>query len=321
MIVYFWGTRGSLPTSATAAIIESKIFKAVRISRAHTLDTDGEIKKFIRDELPFSIRGGFGGNTSCVEIMGGRENIICDAGTGLRDFGNHFMKTGMKGEKKLSNVFNIFISHPHWDHIQGFPFFTPAYIPGNRINIYGCHTNLKEIFTAQQNPPFFPVPLSEMNSEIFFHIMDPGKVYDIAGMNVTCIRQNHPGGSFGYSFVKDNKKVVYSTDCEHKNDADSESYEFIEFFKNADLLIFDAQYSLLDAVDSKENWGHSSNLIGVELAVRSNVKRLSLFHSDHTYDDESLSQFLNDTREYLKIHDCSSSLEICLAYDGMEIEI
>jgi len=115
--------------------------------------------------------------------------------------------------------------------------------------------------------------------------------------------------------------VVYSTDSEHKEDAEVEDYVFIEFFKNADLLIFDAQYTLLDAVDGKENWGHSSNLSAVELAVRSGVKRLCLFHSEHTYDDESLDQFLNDTREYLKIHDHTYPLKIYLAYDGLEMEL
>jgi len=321
MQVHFWGTRGSLPASITTGTIETKIFKAIKMSQSYMLESDEAIKSFIRTELPFVVRASFGGNTSCVEIKGQDEYILCDAGTGLRDFGNYFMQTKLADRKNLTNIFHIFISHLHWDHIQGFPFFTPAFIPGNRIRIYGYHTDLEKTFINQQNAPSFPFPLKAMRSDISFHVMDPGKSYEIAGINVTGIKQNHPGDSYGYCFIKAGKKIVYSTDSEHKEEADDDNYEFIKFFRDADLLIFDAQYSLLDAVDTKENWGHSSNLLGVELAVRSGVKRLCLFHSEHTHDDESLNQFLNDTREYLKIHDSSSSLEIHLAYDGMELEI
>ena len=321
MQVYFWGTRGSLPTSITNKMIEAKIFKAVQASRAYTLETDEAIKNFIRDKLPFAVREGYGGNTSCVEIASGEDYVLCDAGTGLRDFGNHYMKAKKTGQNSLPNIFHIFMSHLHWDHIQGFPFFTPAFIPGNRIHVYGCHADLEQIFINQQNAPCFPVPLQAMRADIHFHVLQPGNSYDIAGINVTGIKQNHPGDSYGYSFVKDGKKVVYSTDSEHKESAKDDNYAFIEFFRNADLLIFDAQYSFLDAVDTKENWGHSSNILGVELAVRAGVQRLCLFHNEHTFDDEALDQFLNDTRKYLQILDGTSALEIYLAYDGLEIEI
>lgn len=321
MQIYFWGTRGSLPTSITNKMIEAKIFKAIQAARYHKLETDEEIKTFIRNELPFAVREGYGGNTSCVELRGGDEYVLCDAGTGLRDFGNYYMKAKMTGQKNLPAVFNIFISHLHWDHVQGFPFFTPAFAPGNKIHIYGCHADLEQIFINQQNAPCFPVPLQAMRADISFHVLQPGGSYDIAGINVTGIKQNHPGDSYGYSFIKDGKKVVYSTDAEHKESAKDDNYEFINFFQNANLLIFDAQYSFLDAVDTKENWGHSSNLLGVELAVRAGVQRLCLFHNEHTFDDEALDQFLNDTRKYLQILDSSSRLEIYLAYDGLEIEI
>ncbi|MBU0544207.1 MAG: MBL fold metallo-hydrolase [Proteobacteria bacterium] len=321
MQVYFWGSRGSLPASITAKSIETKIFRALKASRAHNLETDEDINTFIRNQLPFAVRMSYGGNTSCVEIKGQEEYILCDSGTGLRDFGDHYMKVEKAGRKNLPKVFHIFISHLHWDHIQGFPFFTPAYIPGHRIHIYGYHAGLEKSFVNQQDEPSFPVPLNEMSADISFHILEPGKAYEIAGISVTGIKQNHPGDSYGYCFSRDGKKVIYSTDAEHKEDSEDENYEFVSFFNNADLLIFDAQYSLLAAIEAKKNWGHSSNLLGVELAVRAGVKRLCLFHSEHTYDDDALDQFLNDTRNYLNIHDSSSPLEICLAYDGLEIEI
>ena len=322
MKVYFWGSRGSLPASITSAMIEAKIFKALQAAQSFCLSTDDAIKTFIHNELPFAVRGSYGGNTSCVEIRGLSEHVLCDAGTGLRDFGNHVLKTKkLTGQNDVPDVFHIFVSHVHWDHIQGFPFFTPAFIPGNRVHIYGFQAELEEAFVNQQNTPCFPVPLQAMRADISFHVLEPGRPYDIAGISVTGIKQNHPGDSYGYCFRQDGKKVVYSTDSEHKENSTEDSYEFIEFFQDADLLIFDAQYSFLDAVATKENWGHSSNIIGVELALRSGVRRLCLFHNEHTCDDEALDQFLSDTRKYLQLIDDSSPLKIYLAYDGLEIEV
>jgi len=274
MQIHFWGTRGSLPTSATTKMVEAKIFKALQAARSHRLETDEAIRTFMREKLPFSVRESYGGNTACVEIAGQAQYVLCDAGTGLRDFGNRYMKDRINGQENLSNIFHIFISHLHWDHIQGFPFFTPAYLPGHHIHIYGCHKALEQAFTLQQNTPCFPVPLTAMKADISFHVLEPDHPYNIAGLEVTAIRQCHPGDSYGYRFLKDGKKMVYSTDSEHQEGAHDDDYRFIDFFKNADLLIFDAQYSYLDAVDAKQNWGHSSNLLGVEVALRAGARRL-----------------------------------------------
>lgn len=321
MQVYFWGARGSLPAPITAGSIETKILKAIKASRFRDLETDQAIIDFIRMELPFAVKASYGGNTSCIEIRGQEEYVLCDAGTGLRDFGNHYMKGASEREKNLPKVFHIFISHLHWDHIQGFPFFTPAYIPGYRIHIYGYHAELEKSFISQQNEPFFPVPLKAMRADISFHVLEPDNVYEIAGMNVTGIKQNHPGDSYGYCFSRAGLKVVYSTDSEHEENWEDGNYKFLSFFNHADLLIFDAQYGLLTSIDAKKNWGHSSNLLGVELAVRAGVKRLCLFHTEHTSDDDELDKYLEDTRKYLNIHDGSSQLAIYLAYDGLEIDL
>jgi phosphoribosyl 1,2-cyclic phosphodiesterase len=318
MNVRFWGTRGSLPASITARQIREKISLAIRASRSHNLTTDNDIEAFIDRDLPFAVRGGYGGNTSCVEIGGGEGYVLCDAGTGIRDFGNAFMRSGKAGSH---NVFHLFLSHPHWDHIQGFPFFTPAFLPNQEIHIYGGHDEIEQVFDRQQGPPFFPVPFRALGATIVFHTLDPEQPHEIAGFAVRMFRQNHPGVSYGYSFVREGKKIVYSTDMEHGAESGEKDYLFIDIFRDADLLIFDAQYPLVDAIGPKETWGHSSNLLGVELAVRAGVKRLCLFHSEPTSGDEALDRFLAETREYLKIHDPSSPLRIDLAYDGLEIAL
>ncbi|MBF0459026.1 MAG: MBL fold metallo-hydrolase [Nitrospirae bacterium] len=314
MKVCFWGTRGSLPVSITADTVRAKLHRALKTARNFDVSTDETIETFINEQLSFSDWGSYGGNTSCVEIRDNSEYVLCDAGSGLRDFGNFIMKSG---RGKNSCVYNIFISHLHWDHIQGFPFFTPAFIPGNKINIYGFHTELRETFIRQQEYPNFPVPLKIMRAAIDFHVLELEKEYEIAGYKVTGMKQTHPGDSYGYSFVKDGKKIVYSTDSEHKDSA----LELIKFFDGADLLIFDAQYSLLDAIDTKENWGHSSNILGVELSVNANVKRLCLFHHEPAYSDETIEQIYNDTVEYSEIASPEHPVKVDMAYDGLEIDI
>ena len=317
MKAHFWGTRGSLPASVVAETIRAKIFKAIKASQGRSFHNDDAIRQFIDRELPFSVKGGYGTNTSCTEIINGEDYVICDAGTGLRDFGNYVMQQGAQKRQ----TFHIFLSHLHWDHIQGFPFFVPAYIPGNRVNIYGCHDYLEESFVTQQNFNNFPVPLKAMNSDIRFTVLDPGKPYEMGGFTVKALQQNHPGNSYGYRFEKAGKSIVYSTDSEHKQDIDNPNYSFIAFFRNADLLIFDAQYAFSESLLTKEDWGHSNNMSAVELSVRSGVKRLCMYHNEPAVDDATLEEFLEKTRRYLALYAESYPLIIDLAYDGMEIEI
>jgi len=305
-----------VPVSLTAKQVLSKITAAVEEAVHLNLSSAGDIERFIDEKLPFHVRGSYGGNTSCVEIRGGDEVVLCDAGTGLRDFGNHIMRS-----RPVIKEYNIFLSHTHWDHIQGFPFFVPAYISGNRINIYSFHNECEHVFQSQQQSLTFPVPLECMQAEKKFIILKPDREYDIAGFSVKGIKQNHPGDSYGYCFERQDKKVVYATDSEHKEDVWDNEQRIVNFFRNADLLIFDAQYSFFEAANVKENWGHSSNILGVELSVAADVKHLCLFHNEPLCDDENLDKFLQDTRNYLKIYSDTSPLKIDLAFDGLELDI
>jgi phosphoribosyl 1,2-cyclic phosphodiesterase len=319
MHVHFWGTRGSLPAEVSAEAVRRKIAGALKKAKKVVFERDEEIEAFMDRELPFSLRGTYGSNTACIEIGGGEEYVLCDAGSGLRDFGNHLLNSE-KGNKK-PHVFNIFLSHLHWDHIQGFPFFTPAYIPGNRVNIYGMHQDMENVFTAQQEPPCFPVPLSYMKAEIHFGLLVPGQEYEVGGFTVKGWKQNHPGDSFGYAFEREGKRIIYCTDSEHTGEVNKDGDPLLTQFDKADLLIFDAQYALSEALFIKENWGHSSNIVAVELSVKAGVKHLCLFHNEPTSSDERLDEFLEDTRRYLEIYASSSTLRIDLAYDGLLIEV
>ncbi|MDD3513852.1 MAG: MBL fold metallo-hydrolase [Synergistaceae bacterium] len=318
MKVFFWGARGSLPAAANTLNLGQKIFEALKRSRGRTLSRDDDIREFVEKELPFSVAGFYGANTSCVEITGGTEHVICDAGTGIRDLSRNLWATGTDGADVRPRIFNIFISHLHWDHIQGFPFFMQSYAEGNRIVVHGCHPYMKRAFLYQHKLANIRLPFK---ADIRFHRLEPGRQYDIAGFCVQPISQNHPGDSYGYRFQLQGKSVVYSTDCEHFEEVSEDDYRFVDFFRGADVLIIDAQYPLLDALSVKENWGHSNNMVAVELGVRAGVKRLCLFHSEPTVDDMALEVFLDGTRRYLEIYDPESSMTVDLAYDGMEIEV
>ncbi len=316
MEISFWGTRGSLPASIGFKDIKSKLKSALQLAVDEGLSKETDMDEFIENHLPFWVRGTYGTNTPCVEISDGKSSLIFDAGTGIRDLGLNKVN-----DRSISAPydFHIFISHPHWDHIQGFPFFIPIYMKGTRINIYGCHDNLERVFNIQQNAPFFPVKFSDLPSEITFNKLSPGQYHEINGFRVLPKEQRHPGSSYGYRIEKDGKIVVYSTDSEHKGEEDIT--DFVEFFRDADLLIFDAQYTLAEAFTVKEDWGHSNNVIGVELAQRSGVKHLCLFHMEPTTDDKNIERFLYDTRRLANLLGEGDKLDVSIAYDGMNIKI
>jgi anti-anti-sigma factor len=319
LCVRFWGTRGSLPAPMRESAIRGKIRDALLAARGRTLDTPDAIDAFIDRELPFRVCGTYGGNTSCVEIIaGGDEYVLCDLGSGVREFGNRVLREHGRERK---HCFHIFLSHPHWDHIMGFPFFAPAYIPGNRIRIYGCHQPLEEALGTQHSAPWFPVDFCSLAATIEFVPFEPGQVCEVAGLSVAAIEQFHSGNSYAYRFAKGAKSVVYSTDGEHKYDRLDESYPFVEFYRSADLLIFDAMYSFGDTVSVKEHWGHSSNVVAVELAQAAQVKRLALFHHDPVLDDRMLDGVLADTVRFEAISRRGAKVEVLAAYDGLELTI
>jgi phosphoribosyl 1,2-cyclic phosphodiesterase len=298
--------------------VQEKLVAALVQAAGRGLDTPDKARAFVEREVDFPVSHTFGGNTSCVELeAGGDEYVLFDLGSGARAFGNHVLATrGPSGHR-----FHVFMSHVHWDHIMGFPFFMPAYIPGNRVHIYGGHAVLEDAFRTQNSAPSFPVDFSRMGAEIEFVRLEPGRDYEIAGLRVRAKLQRHSGDSYGYRFEKDGKVVVYSTDSEHKQDNLEDTQEFVEFFAAADLVIFDGMYSLADAISVKEDWGHSSNVVGVELCQMARAKHLCLFHHEPIFDDEQIFSVLRETRRLEEITRAGHRLQISAAWDGMEIVV
>jgi phosphoribosyl 1,2-cyclic phosphodiesterase len=208
----------------------------------------------------------------------------------------------------------------HWDHIMGFPFFGPAYVPGTKIRIHSCHDVCEHAFRLQQAAPCFPVDFAQLAAAIEFVKLVPDQPHEVAGLTVTPHLQLHSGDSYGYRFEKDGKRVVYSTDSEHKLENRAEAENFAAFFRDADVVIFDAMYALADAISVKADWGHSSNIVGVELCQMANARHLVLFHHEPANDDSTLEGLLKEARRFEELTRSGEALKVSAAYDGLEIE-
>lgn len=317
MHVRFWGTRGSLPVSLTAENSRSKVIAALEAAIGLNLDSREKIERFVDCVLPFEVVATFGGNSSCVQLKSdGAEQVFLDFGSGARPLSTHYLQNHPPADPQ---TYHVFMSHLHWDHIMGFPFFAPIYIPGNRIIIHTCHTDAELAFRRQQSAPCFPVPFDALSAQIEFDLLQPDRQYNIAGYGISALLQRHSGDSYGWRFEREGKVVVYSTDSEHRVDDTAAMQRFIEFFSAADAVVFDAMYSLADAISVRADWGHSSNILGVELCQAARARRLVLFHHEPAHDDTKLADILVQTRRFEALTRNADFLEVVTAYDGLEI--
>ena len=252
----------------------------------------------------------FGGNTTCISLHNhqtGRVGIL-DAGTGIRNLGKNI-------REKYPDQRDIFItfSHFHWDHIQGFPFFEPAYDPDMELHILTLgvrrkYSGLQEIFAMQMQEVYFPVALDNMGCKFnFLEYHDITALFQ--GGTLASIKQNHPGGSFGYCVETDDFKLVVCTDVEHAAEIDP---KFIEFCKGADLLVHDAQFTS-EELEKRRGWGHSSYDQAMEVAERADVRHLIMTHHDPDHDDEFLRKIEKSCQTRFK--DCQ------LAREGMKVSL
>jgi len=317
MRVRFWGTRGSIPVSLTWRDVRDRLVQVLLKANGAALDTPEKAYAFAERHLDFSLTHTFGGHTSCVEFEpGGDEYFVCDMGSGARAFGAHVLA---RQAGKPATI-NVFLSHVHWDHIMGFPFFGPAYSSRCRIRVYGCNDVVEEALRRQQDPPSFPVPFSQLAAPIEFFTLEPGTACEVSGVTVTPWLQLHAGDSFGFRFEAGGRTLVYSTDSEHRL-AQDELARFAENFRAADLVIFDAMYSLADSISVKADWGHSSNVVGVELCQLARARRLALFHHEPVNSDAAIERILKETQRLEQLTRGVEALEVIAAYDGLEIDL
>ena len=266
-----------------------------------------------RGSIPVSDPGftEFGGNTTCLFISAideGADTLIIDAGTGIRNLG----KDIMSGKGELGEDISLGFTHFHWDHIQGFPFFAPAYNPDSKIQISTAGKrkiiNLKDIFSTQMQSIYFPVQLEKMGAQITFEKYET-QVVGKKGAFVSTIDVSHPGGCIAARFQYKNKSIVFCTDTEHPKGIDE---NVVQFSMNADVLIHDAQYTD-EELKLHKGWGHSSYSQAIEVAERSNVKQLIITHHDPDHDDEFLRKWEKKSRERFK--------DLIFARDNYELSL
>lgn len=304
MVIRFWGVRGSIP-------------------------------------VPGRATNRYGGNTSCVEVRPkGEPPIIIDAGTGIRKLGKLLLEEAFgEGRGKAS----ILISHTHWDHVQGLPFFSPLYRAGNEVHVFARErdVHLEAVFSQQHDAPYFPVPLSAMHATMQFHGVSEGASFDIGRAKVTSARLNHPSVAIAYRVDADGASVVYCSDTAPFSDMIL-AHEFVErppsgilplalleelaemragvvaLAKDADLLIYDTQFTP-EEYRKQPHWGHSRPDDAIEIAMAAGAKRLCLYHHAPMRSDDANDAILAGTRAAALA--AGARFEVMSAYEGLEVTV
>jgi len=269
----------------------------------------------------------YGGNTSCVEVRMDDTVLICDGGTGLRELG---VDLGVRTDQVEAH---LFFSHTHWDHIQGFPFFTPAYSPKTKLHVYDVKKEdhrIQRLLLGQMQSEYFPVGFGALGATIQFADLASG-TKSIDGIQVGHLEQTHPGTSFAYSFSKSGAKVVYATDSEldlrilNEDEARKRPDvlrrlpdDIVRFAAGADLLVADGQYTD-EEYPAKVGWGHARASTAVDLAIQAKVKQLAIFHHDPMHSDDFLDRTVEACRA--RAAQAGASLVVFGAREGVELKL
>jgi phosphoribosyl 1,2-cyclic phosphodiesterase len=251
----------------------------------------------------------YGGNTPCIEVRAGGSTLILDAGTGIRKLGQSLMA---KGKVDVT----LLLSHVHWDHIQGLPFFAPLYVPGTRIHVVGGANPmpLRDCLHRQMSAPNFPVDLRDVGANLtFFELRDRQRTV-LGDAEITAVRANHPDGVYAYRIEHKGRSVVYATDTEHYSCVDK---RLLTLCQDANVLIYDTQYLPEEYSGergmSRIGWGHSTFEAAAALAKAANVRELVLFHHDPDRTDEQVSLIEQRAKQLFA--------NSAAAFEGMELEL
>lgn len=251
----------------------------------------------------------YGGNTSCIEVCGDQGHFILDAGTGLRPLGNDMARRGI-----TRSIF--LMTHTHWDHICGFPFFAPAYQPGGRFRVMAGHLSqnggIRSVLASQMAQPTFPIPLGALHADMSYEDFQAGETLTglYPGVVVRTAPLNHPNGATGYRIEMGGKSVVLITDTEHL--PGSPDVNVLKLMQDADLVIYDSTYTDAE-FPAKVGWGHSTWQEGVRLARQANAARLAIFHHDPDHDDAVMAEIEEQASQ--------SWENAFVARDGMAVEL
>jgi len=317
------GTRGSIPTPQSPEEIENKIKKVLHKFFEKGCSKEGEISSFL-NSLDRHDKSSYGGNTSCVKVESPDQTITIDGGSGLRIIGQELMDGPCgQGEGEV----HIFLTHFHWDHILGFNFFIPLFIPGNNIHIYGVQDEINEFLKVIFKKPFFPIQYEELGATIHCHQLKPREPFHLNDMTITPYMLDHPDECWGYRIESGGKSYAHCVDTECTRMSRKDIGDDLPLYQDADLMVFDAQYSLSEAL-VKINWGHSAAAIGLDIARRENIKKAIFVHHDPYASDSQIDKIKKQCKriedKYNKYNDSDDIQNLVkweFGYDGMIIDL
>jgi phosphoribosyl 1,2-cyclic phosphodiesterase len=312
MEITFYGVRGSCPTPITAKEYKEKVMLILEYASKQTKKKQKQTIDELYNNLPNTLQRNIGGNTTCVDFLSKEGNhFIFDMGTGIRELGNALAPIAFGGGMHL----NVFMTHTHWDHIQGWPFFKPAYSPKVSIDFYSCISNLQERLERQQWDENFPITLPMMPSQKRFHLLEERKQIQIQDFLITPFPLKHPGSCTGYRVSNGNKAVLFCTDVELRSDELESINRWKDTVGTSDVLIIDAQYSSEEA-DKKIGWGHTSVKMAVMAAESLGVKKVILTHFEPDHTDELAMKIIHD-----EINGYKHNVEIIVAHEGYKLTV
>jgi len=319
MKIRFWGVRGSCPTPLSPYDIRNKISAVLNRIQPGDIQSSRDKERFL-NSLPDYLFGTVGGNTACVELRLIDNNLlIFDCGTGLRELYKHLQR---RNEEQSIKHYHIFLSHFHYDHLTGLPYFPPMYDEKVKISFYSPFASMEKILRNFLRKPYHPVGFEAFAAQINFHILDR-KPLTIGCGEIQWIKRNHPDGTIAYRIEEGNRVLIYSTDTELEEANFRMTRRNKSFFKNADMIILDSQYTLKESLD-KRSWGHSSFTVAIEFANIFRIGALYLFHHEPMNDDRNVEKTERLARSYQshqKKKHAGHRLQIEIAREGKSVEI
>lgn len=324
LTVKFWGVRGSLPSAPSPTDWNYHIEGVIRNFLSAGFRDASQVTKFMKSvEEP--LIGGYGTATTTVELRAGKSQIIIDGGSGIRNLSESIMG-GTSG--RVKGPFHIFMTHFHWDHIIGLPFFTPHFIPGAEIHYYAVQSDLEKLIRGVFKRPYFPVPFEDLKSHLHFHILEPREPKIINEFTVTPYQLDHPDDCWGFKVEAGGKVYSHCVDTEGTRVLPEELGADLPLYQNVDLMYFDAQYTLPELAE-KANWGHSAAQVGLEIAIREKIKRVLFAHHDPGARIDHVTELKRQTREYYESLESSalengehiSPVQWDFAHEGLEIKL